>query len=91
MKIIQNTNLQLDVCIRATQNNSRKNYVPKMERRLSLLFPVPPKSVNTEYLTLKTLEFEKLENHIDSATDNEILECPTIGLNSGLSGLLPSL
>lgn len=55
-------NLQLNVCTLGTHNSSYNNDAPGM-RRLSLLFPVSAEQAKTEeYLTLRELEFENLEN-----------------------------
>ena len=59
------------------QSNSHSNSLP-MVGRLSLFFPVPAKQNNGgEYITLRELEFEKLESPDSgggSATDEKFPE-----------------
>lgn len=87
-KMPHSANLQLNVCI---PENSHNNHVPGMGRRLCLLFPVPAEQAKTEeYLTLRELEFENLENPdpVESESDKTIPEYPKIDIRDLSSGPL---
>lgn len=86
-KIPHSANLQLDVCILGAHSNGYNNHAPKMGR-FSLLFPVLTKQAKPEeYLTLRELEFENLENP-DPALDEKIQEHHMKGPSSKLSSPL---